>query len=299
MSHHCKMAELLPSLLRHGFVKVPASPEALATLRHALGTWSASKTFRHPPVPPDAGNGATFPCAFNALFDVCRTSLHLLDLEWQQLEGRPLGAPMHEMPGGNVFLPGQSKPFVGGVPPSAFDASFFNLFNYDYGSLNSHVDRGLITVVYGFSGTPLNGHDARVSEETASVDNQQPRSRLWLRDAAASDLSAPGAWVDAEVECGTDGVILFAGEQLEALTGRRVPAIEHCVRVRHKSPPPHTLTHTRLAVCKCHLLTPVHAHLQVDPVGPYLNRSHQYRDPRASERGNRLSAAMICSYVER
>jgi hypothetical protein len=250
VSHHCEMAQsvrLLPSLLRHGFVKVPVSREALATLRHAFVTWSASKTFRHPPVPPDAGNGATFPCAFNALFAVCRTSLNQLDLEWQELEGQPLGVPVYKMPNGDVFLPGQSKPFVGGVIASAFDASFFNLFNYDYGSLNSHVDRGLITVVYGFSGTIMNGHDAHATEETPSLDYQQPRSRLWLRNAAANDLTAPGAWVDAEVECGTDGLLLLAGEQLGALTGRRVPAIEHCVRVRRKSPliPTHTSTARR------------------------------------------------------
>jgi len=40
----------------------------------------------------------------------------------------------------------------------------------------------------------------------------------------------------------------------------------------------------------------LNAHLQVNPLGPYLSHSHHNRDPDAEKRGNRLSAAMIFSY---
>jgi hypothetical protein len=244
MSSHgiaANSARLLPPLLRHGFTKIRVGPDAIATLRDALVTWSGSKAFRHPPVPPDVGDGAIFPSAFNSLFDVCRSSLQQLDTEWRELYGQPLGAPLHAMPVGDVHLRGQPKAFLGGVAKSPFDASFFNLFNYDYGSLNAHKDRGLITVVYGFSGTQLNEHVASSSGETESID-AKPRSRLWLRDAAVEDTRAPEAWIDAEVECGTDHLMLFAGEQLELLTNKRVPAIEHCVRV------------STLSLCQCELI---------------------------------------------
>ena len=207
---------LLPGLLRRGFVKVTASPDDIETLRYSIEAWRGYSAFRHPPVPPSKDDGTTFPRAFNVLFDLSRESLRQLDLEWQAFEGQSLCAVVAELPVGNVFLENQSKPFVGGVPASPFDASFFNLFNYDYGSLNAHVDRGLLTVVYGFSGTNV--------EETL-------RSKLWLREKSAQD-STENMWVDAEVECGPDEVLLFAGEQLEKLTKGRIQAIEHCVRVK-------------------------------------------------------------------
>jgi len=250
MSRHDKIAKaarLLPPLLHHGFTKVKLSPEARSTLRNAVVSWSESKSFRHPPVPPDVGNGAIFPSAFNALFDVCRTSFQQLDVEWEELHGQPIGAPVNELPMGDVHLRGQSKPFTGGFVNSPFDASFFNLFNYDYGSLNAHKDRGLITVVYGFSGTQLNRHDLTNTVEAVSMDTK-PRSRLWLRDAAVNDKVASEAWIDAEAECGTDHLILFAGEQLELLTDKCVPAIEHCVRVRD--------LYDTLFLCRYELMAP-------------------------------------------
>ena len=235
MSRHGKSADvvrLLPPLLHHGFTKVKLSPEARSTLRNAVVSWNESESFRHPPVPPDVGKGAIFPSAFNVLFDVCRISLQQLNVEWQELYGQPIGAPVNELPMGDVHLRGQPKPFTGGVVNSPFDASFFNLFNYDYGSLNTHKDRGLITVVYGFSGTRINRQALTDTEEVVSMDTKL-RSRLWLRDASVNDNSASDAWIDAEAECGTDHLMLFAGEQLELLTDKCVPAIEHCVRVRN------------------------------------------------------------------
>lgn len=208
---------LLSSLARHGFAVVKPSPAATAALQQAVLAWRERGTFRHPPVPNDAQAAATTPTftparpCFNALFDVCRSSLRQLDQEWRDAhDGSPLGAPLDALPDGDVFLPSAELPFEGVQPPTVFDESFFNLFNYDHGSLNAHVDRGLITVVYGFTGED---------------DGQQPKSQLWLRDVATD------RWREAEAVCGEDSALLFAGEKLEQMTGGTVKAVEHAVRV--------------------------------------------------------------------
>lgn len=194
---------------------------------------------------------------FNALFARCRDSIYRLESEWREAMGAPLlGASLlATLPKGDVFLPDHCLPFEGVVPPSAFDQSFFNVFNYDHGTLNAHVDRGLLTVVTGYT----------------KNSQHETSSRLWIRDLHTR------RWIDAEAECARhsantigdncDYALLFGGEQLERLTGGRVSAIEHCVRV--------------------------------DPDGVFLNRSHHTRDPAAqSATGNRLSAAMIFSFRE-
>ena len=274
---------LLSSLARHGYAVVQPSREAAGALRQALLAWRDRGTFRHPPVPDDVHDddaaAAAFPDArgcFNALFGVCRDSLRRLDREWQAAEGAPLGAPLHELPAGDVFLPSPHAelPFEGIPKATVFDESFFNLFNYDHGSLNPHVDRGLITIVYGFSGGREGGV---VMDEGGGDPEPEPAatSRLWVRDLST------GRWRDAEAACAREGAhvdgggggsgssdraLLFAGERLEQLTAGKVRAVEHCVRV--------------------------------DPDGAFLNRSHHTRDPAAAATGNRLSAAMIFSYAE-
>ena len=262
------MTALLAPLARRGYAVVHLRSGTSEALRGALQAWSLRGRFRHPPVPEmdDDGNGnfneeddACFPeerACFNVLFSECREGIRLLDREWRELEGVSLGAPVESLPDGDVFLPNEPLPFQGLSSRDTsrdmpFDQSFFNVFNYDHGTLNPHVDRGLITMVYGYN-----------------TNKSSSASQLWLRDLETKK------WIEAEAACeaddadghGSDCALLFAGEQLERLTGGRVRAVEHCVRV--------------------------------DPEGEFLNRSHFTRDPAADSIGNRLSAAMIFSFHE-
>ena len=257
---------MLAPLAQRGYAVVRLSQASKVQLRSALQAWSLHGRFRHPAV-PEMDDGTTnlelkkeqqqeeearFPeerACFNALFDECRNGIRLLDREWREAKGVGLGAPLQSLPDGEVFLDHDALPFQSLSRDTPFDQSFFNVFNYNHGTLNPHVDRGLITLVYGYN------------------ENRSGASQLWLLDLETN------MWVEAEEVCeahdagnGDDCVLLFAGEQLERLTGGRVRAVEHCVRV--------------------------------DPEGEFLNRSHFTRDPEAAPIGNRLSAAMIFSFNE-
>lgn len=156
---------------------------------------------------------------------------------------------------------------------AGFDATFFNLFNYNHGSLNAHVDRGLLTIVYGFCPDVVDP-DPALSSSSSSSPVQT--SRLWVRSNASTstaDDDDTDGWVDVQRVCDENHVLLFAGEQLVACTTSASPsaklnlrAIDHCVRV--------------------------------DPRGEYLSHSHHNRDPAAAPTGNRLSAAMIFAQHE-
>lgn len=216
---------LLSSLARHGYAVVQPRREATATLHKALVAWEKCGTFRYPLVEPICSPtervlsfGGEARSCFNALFGICRDCMNQLDRDWVAAEGTPLGVPLDDLPSDDVHLPGYALPFQG-VPVTSFHETFFNCFNYNHGSLNSHVDRGLLTVVYGFGG--------------GDADNDAPHARLWLRDTATEQWIDGGACVrqaSGSVQtCG--GVLLLAGERLEMLTAGKVKAIEHCARV--------------------------------------------------------------------
>lgn len=87
----------------------------------------------------------------------------------------------------------------------------FNIFNYDYGCLNAHLDRGVLTVVYSCS-----------SAGASSKDAEQAPSRLCLRVPRPDGDGHE--WLSPE----PGQLLLWAGEGL-GVDG--IEAIDHCVRV--------------------------------------------------------------------
>mmetsp|Transcript_72045 Transcript_72045/g.211068 ORF Transcript_72045/g.211068 Transcript_72045/m.211068 type:complete len:192 (-) Transcript_72045:35-610(-) len=175
----------------------------------------------------------------------------------------PAPAPYAAPPGAAPLPPpcgaeGVERPFEGEGGPWPYDASFFNVFNYDHGCLNTHRDRGVLTAVYG-AGLPLRPTPVRPQEEqphsatsgsSGEASDEAAPSRLWLRrpDADGPHWLAPAP----------GQLLLWAGECAEL---PEVEAIEHCVRV--------------------------------DPSGPYIEHSHSTRDPMAPPTGNRRSVALV------
>ena len=109
----------------------------------------------------------------------------------------------------NLFPPNGlgHTPFPEGVE---FSGSFFNIFHYDYGLLNHHQDRYLVTVV--------------------AVD-QQPSSEnktaLWVQSPSAG-------WVNVDAHLQSGEIAIFTGEDFERVSstmGRPIKAVVHCTRV--------------------------------------------------------------------
>eukprot|EP01089_Gocevia_fonbrunei_P009727 TRINITY_DN22112_c0_g1_i1.p1 TRINITY_DN22112_c0_g1~~TRINITY_DN22112_c0_g1_i1.p1 ORF type:complete len:131 (-),score=17.98 TRINITY_DN22112_c0_g1_i1:24-416(-) len=88
-----------------------------------------------------------------------------------------------------------------------------DLFNYDVGTLNSHKDRGLVTLVYS----------------TFNKDTNPIRTKLWL-EKIDPDQKLTDEWIDIENEMQENEAILLIGEQLQTLSGRTYPSLKHCVR---------------------------------------------------------------------
>ena len=133
---------------------------------------------------------------------------------------------------------GLSTPFDGVASGEwPFAGSFASIFNYDLGFLNPHKDRGLLTVIAG---------------RPASADLTNV-VRLWGR--------APGTavWIPLDDRVPADCVLVFAGDQLERLTG--VPAMVHACRV--------------------------------DPKAERISMLHRGPHPGASFSGNRQSMALV------
>jgi len=114
-----------------------------------------------------------------------------------------------------LFSAHPHEPFQAGQP---FAWTFFNLFNYQNGLLNPHVDRSLLTVIY--SSPPSSG--------TATTS-----STLWIQDRH-------GAWHDGDrAAAKEDQVVVMVGEEL-AETGIAanldlIPAL-HAVKVDPQGP---------------------------------------------------------------
>ncbi|KAL7545442.1 hypothetical protein ACHAWF_008796 [Thalassiosira exigua] len=265
---------MLAHLRSRGFARISLRPDARPWIRdslHAACVRDAASMdgFRFPPPP---GEGPTIyddskRRAFRALFKVATCCLSGL---LGPLDGRGggttasaraeanayalVGALRRVRDGGGdfgLFRRDDDEPFEPGQP---FSQSFFNLFNYDHGSLNAHVDRSLLTVIYSYA----------PKAEAAQIGTLEPppegalRSALWVKDPR-------GKWRNADLSCDRDHALVLVGEDLEGVgiaSALGVVAAEHAVRV--------------------------------DPTGPRIERSHFQRDPACAGKGpSRRSAAMI------
>ena len=109
----------------------------------------------------------------------------------------------------NLFPPNGTghSPFPDGTP---FSGSFFNIFHYNYGLLNHHRDRYLVTVVA-----------ADVNSDTTK------KTALWVN-------SPTQGWVNLDDRLKPGDIAIFTGEDFQDLSsrlGNTIVAVEHCTRV--------------------------------------------------------------------
>eukprot|EP00419_Tripos_fusus_P075040 CAMPEP_0172899766 /NCGR_PEP_ID=MMETSP1075-20121228/162642_1 /TAXON_ID=2916 /ORGANISM="Ceratium fusus, Strain PA161109" /LENGTH=272 /DNA_ID=CAMNT_0013755829 /DNA_START=150 /DNA_END=968 /DNA_ORIENTATION=+ len=240
-----KLAEVLR---RDGFIVVEPDSSELAALQLPLRSFSSEEQFRFPP-PENLDGTAAIPPAFgrcfNTLYGIAVAAASTLLGTDDRLLVRDPCCPKSA----------SGRPFQGSGGPWPYNSSFFNIFNYDHGCLNTHRDRGILTVVYGVEGQDicLGNAGSVSSDEGRGNPHKTPLvpTRLWLR---TTDEWGPRRWFAPP----SGSLLLWAGEELR-LPG--VEAIEHCVRV--------------------------------DPDGQYVEHSHSTPDPSAPKQGNRRSVALV------
>ena len=224
------MHGMLSQLRSRGFATVSLKPWIRDALQSAtLNDASTMDSFRFPPIEGPILYTNTRRLAFRALFEVatsCFSNLLQNDAIDQNDAVYKLytSAIRQVRDDNNVrdsfrLFTNEHEPFEPGQP---FSQTFFNLFNYDHGSLNSHVDRSLITVIY--SAMPLN------NVSSTFEDNNLQQSALWIKDN--NDV-----WHNADEAITPNEAIIMVGEDLiEAGSGviasnLDVFAAEHAVRV--------------------------------------------------------------------
>ena len=212
---HTARTALISDLLHHGFCRIEVDDiDTHNALEKGLDEASHLEGFRFPPIdtehPPPYNQARRE--AFTALFDVATTCLSAL---LTPRAPRALYQALDEIkaPQLKPFIDdertAESDPFAEGHP---FQPSFFNLFNYDHGALNAHLDRSLLTVI-------------KVRPRLISE-----RSSLWIANGS-------GRWTNGDravSEGAKRAVILMVGEE-----GARLPfavdaglyPAEHCVRL--------------------------------------------------------------------
>lgn len=160
-----------------------------------------------------------------------------------------------------------------------FGQTFFNLFNYSYGMLNPHKDRGLLTVIASRQARLVqDGEETNDITSRGKVRDANARqSALWVHSPPPLDSDQDNAgnvessrWLNVDNMMETDNeVAILLGEDSEQLQLARMynlKAAKHAVRV--------------------------------DPVGEYVAHSHFRPDPeqqqlRGTDGHNRVSAALI------
>ena len=193
-----KAAFSAASLRQRGFAFVHA-PEVAEACEAAVAAFSRRSAFRYPAGRFDSKVDHAYRVAFN--------HMHAL-----------AAACLHEA-GGSSFPPASSSPppFVGerselgepfaGAAAAPYSASFASIFNFDYGFLNEHSDRGLLTAVFG---RPQVADGVRVRLRCRQLDS--------------------GLWMDLG-EAPPGSLVVMAGEQLEHASGGRFKAVAHSCRV--------------------------------------------------------------------
>ena len=214
------LAQLWDSLAHWGFARLqlPAGGAALWALQSALDEMAAAAHFRFPPVEGPTRYSDAQRASFIALFQQSRAVLGaLLGYAPPLAAAAPaLTAALREAPAYDEALfsspPEAPLPFASERQP--FASSFFNLFNYDHGLLNTHKDRCLVTLAYR----------RRAAEATASA--------LWIQDRG-------GRWWSSDALLGERELLVLIGEELEALAeqaGCPLYAAPHAVRVDPTGP---------------------------------------------------------------
>jgi hypothetical protein len=201
--------------------------EKRAALDESVAAARLLTSFRFPPIDsPSFQYGNVERRSFDLLFGLCRFALGAV-LETQdamksqspsrieKLRAQLSGAKAFDSAFGSGGT--DNLPFLdcgGGGHPLPFSTSFFNLFNYQYGLLNVHKDRCLMTAIYTDPPPP-------------TMLATERRSALWVK---ASD----GQWENVDDTLNYGEIIFLVGEDMEDITG--VHAADHCIRVDPTGP---------------------------------------------------------------
>ena len=204
----------ISQLAQNGFaiVKTDGFPERNAILR-TLKDARKMETFRFPPHEHIGIYSEDQRESFRAFFkwtQICLTAL-LKGLDPLEQHSADLKTSLgRTVDPDNLFPPNGkgNEPFVQGME---FSGSFFNVFHYDFGLLNAHRDRCLITMV----------------AVDQIQDNSTPKTALWAKGPAQN-------WINVDELVETGEIILFTGEDFEQRStqfGTPLPAAMHCTRV--------------------------------------------------------------------
>lgn len=216
--------KFVDTLQQHGFAILQTdgftgNPEIRKTLLEAKGM----QTFRFPAHDAPIEYTEDKRASFQSLFlwsRICLRAL-LVALNPEASESQEIQNAIEKSIDEQIlFSPNGTghTPFPEGV---GFSSSFYNIFHYDYGLLNHHKDRYLVTVV------------AVNSERDCSTDNtDSPKTALWAQSPSAG-------WVNIDALLEDNEIAIFTGEDFEALStrlGNPIPAVLHCTRVDPTGP---------------------------------------------------------------
>ena len=197
---------IIEQIQERGFAFLSLHQKRYLSLLHKQLQLSAS-TFRFPPLEGNIDYDAPKREIFAFLFEIARNILeHILSSFPTHQDVISLQHQLKRAQTETLFSH-PNEPFSSG---QAFSGSFFNLFHYDYGCLNTHKDRYLVTVIAAHS-----------------LQDEIPRSALWVR-------SSTGTWHNVDRLLPADTLVVLIGEELSALAqecGISLPASDHCIRV--------------------------------------------------------------------
>lgn len=200
--------ELITQLRQRGFGLLELDiEERVAAVERGLNEAAQLEGFRFPPINVEE-------VSYQPVHREVFTSLYQTAIDCLSMFARD---ELKESAGVEaLFSQSPHEPFPRDHP---FQPTFFNLFNYDHGSLNRHQDRGLMTVIH---------------VEPPSAQNQ-PRSALWVEGPHGTWRNADRVIHNQQARSPDSSfALLLLGEEGEALLSTKhegLYAAEHAVRV--------------------------------------------------------------------
>ena len=204
----------LEQLRTDGFVRLALHDDTHRQLvQRVLQHTSGFSSFRFPPIEGEVKYTPDIRSVFALLYSISRRVLMEV---LQSLSNSPevlrLTRCLNRSENEVLFVDSHA-PFCG---DEDFSGTFFNLFHYDHGCLNTHKDRYLITVVAILPAQSL---------ESESEELQH--SALWVR-------SSKGQWQNVDTIVQEGEIVVFVGEEIQRIgseVGEKFQACDHCIRV--------------------------------------------------------------------
>ncbi len=208
-------SSLIRQLRQNGFALVRIEDlKARSLISAALDSAETMGTFRFPPHEQKPVYSDVNRDCFRILFELTQVCLKALMTEFSPDSPavNKLLLELRRSKGAQLFVDNPDEPFLKG---QEFSGSFFNIFDYDHGFLNTHRDRCLVTAIV------VRRPDI----------HPEKHSTLWVK-------GVDGEWINADQLVSSGDVIIFVGDDFHELSqeeGSAIPAAEHCIRVNPNS----------------------------------------------------------------